>query len=48
MLKLVWSGKVDEVAVDKAFEFHQPEMDLGEFMEMRQVLEAAKTEVFLP
>eukprot|EP00930_Biecheleria_cincta_P104534 TRINITY_DN9689_c1_g2_i2.p1 TRINITY_DN9689_c1_g2~~TRINITY_DN9689_c1_g2_i2.p1 ORF type:complete len:523 (-),score=100.74 TRINITY_DN9689_c1_g2_i2:46-1614(-) len=48
VLKLVWSGKVDEVAVDKAFELHQPEMDLTEFMQMRQALEAAKTEVFLP
>ncbi|CAJ1357256.1 unnamed protein product, partial [Effrenium voratum] len=50
MVKLVWSGRVNEAAVDKAFESlaKEPLMELNDFMQMRQVLTEAMSDTYLP
>eukprot|EP00931_Biecheleriopsis_adriatica_P088084 TRINITY_DN62471_c0_g1_i1.p1 TRINITY_DN62471_c0_g1~~TRINITY_DN62471_c0_g1_i1.p1 ORF type:complete len:532 (-),score=129.24 TRINITY_DN62471_c0_g1_i1:35-1561(-) len=48
VLKMVWSGRVDEAAVDKVFEKTQPLMSMEDFMRMRQDLSACSAETYLP
>eukprot|EP00437_Effrenium_voratum_P071560 CAMPEP_0181489134 /NCGR_PEP_ID=MMETSP1110-20121109/48792_1 /TAXON_ID=174948 /ORGANISM="Symbiodinium sp., Strain CCMP421" /LENGTH=521 /DNA_ID=CAMNT_0023615891 /DNA_START=28 /DNA_END=1593 /DNA_ORIENTATION=- len=50
MVKLVWSGRVNEAAVDKAFDAmaKEPLMQIEEFMAMRQVLAEAMSDPYLP
>ncbi|CAK9001111.1 Serine O-succinyltransferase (SST), partial [Durusdinium trenchii] len=50
MVKLVWSGRVNEAAVDKAFESmaKEPLMELKQFMDMRQALTEAMSDTYLP
>jgi len=48
VVKLVWAGRCNEVAVDKVFVGQETLMRLDDFMAMRQELESCAAETYLP